>query len=401
MKNRFKFIAAGLILLSIITVTGCVYEGIFYEIKQDVPPEPATVSGNIPNITRYTADGAEWLFLSADSGIRYKTVDNTIHGSWMMYPTPFSLLSYDFDSSTFVGQQVISVFANENTLYMLSAEYATTGTEGVTIPTKINLWGKTNNTLSYSEEWKLINDDSSINYFPIYKNISNDYYDSYFNIFQTNTPMAAHRHVYLCSYDTTATKFRYYELIGTNKPVEITIPKIEDSTLDTSLTRVYSAAYLNGSIKFFNSRAVTTNETYSAEATRVYYAYASTLCFSDGDTYKTAVLAGDLISSIATCSDAIIMGRGSTLTDDTKGGLVKTTLSEDGVPGTVLVPFTTNASFQITEGYPVLSVINATPSNTELSSTLYASITFYNSSGVYDKIGLWSYIPSRGNWNRE
>lgn len=396
MKNNFKFAAAGLILLSIITFTSC-FNPIFYEIRKDVEPEPATVSGNIPNITRFTENGVEYLFLAADGGIRYKMASNTLHGTWAIYPTPFALLSYNFDTSSFTGQQVISVFASSNTLYLLSAEYSSTGSEGTTIPSKINLWGKS--SLSLTEGWTLINTSAAINYFPIIKNLTNDYYDSYFNIFQTNSPMAAHRHVYICSYIPALATYKYYELSGTSEPVEITIPKIED----VPVSRVYSAAYINGSVKFFNSRAVTTNETYTAEATKVYYAIGQSIFYSDGTVFNTTsgLLAGKEVSCLATCSDALLIGCGSTLTDYVKGGgIEKAALSEDGVP-TTLVPFTTNAAFQITETYPVLSLLNATPSYTELSSTLYASVTFYNSNGVYNNIGLWSYIPSRGNWNRE
>ena len=397
MKNTFKIASAGLILLSIISFTSC-FSPIFYELRKDVEPEPATVSGNIPNITRFTENGIEYLFLAADGGIRYKMASNTLHGTWAIYPTPFALLSYNFDSSSFTGQHVLSVFASSNTLYLLSAEYSSTGSEGTTIPSKINLWGKS--SLSLTEGWTLINTSAAINYFPIIKNLTNDYYDSYFNIFQTNSPMAAHRHVYICSYIPALATYKYYELSGTSEPVEITIPKIEDFA-STALGRVYSAAYFNGEVKFFSSRAVTTNETYTAEATRLYFAVANTIFYSEGDTYVQSVLAGNPVSCLATCSDSLLIGCGSTLTDTTKGGgIEKAALSENGIP-TTLVPFTTNAAFQITETYPVLSLLNATPSYTELSSTLYASVTFYNSNGVYNNIGLWSYVPTRGNWNRE
>ena len=71
-----------------------------------------------------------------------------------------------------------------------------------------------------------------------------------------------------------------------------------------------------------------------------------------------------------------------------------------GVPGEML-SFNTNAQFQITSNYIVLSLVNATPEKDELESSLYASITFAGTSYNFDNIGLWSYYPSRGNWNRE
>ena len=405
MKNIIKTIACALLLFLTFNLTSC-WQPIFYELRKDVKPEEPTVSGVIPNITRYTADGVEYLFLSADGGIRYKPVANNIHGSWFVYPTPFALSSYDFQASAFVGQQVISVFANSDTLYILSAEYASTGSEGITIPSKINLWGKTNSTLSYAEEWKLIDTTSTMNMFPIIKTVNTDYYTNFFNVFQTNSPMPAHRHTYICSYDTTTMKYRYFELNGTNPPVEITIPRVEDALsgetyLDGSAARVYSAAYLNGSVRFYSSRAVVTDETFTEEAKHIYYGESTALWYTDGTTASMALNAGEYISCLEVCSDAILIGRGATFIESKDAGIVKTTREENGTPGSFLVPFATNASFQITEAYTVLALLNATPGNAELASSLYSSVSFYGTNGVFKNIGLWSYYPERGNWNRE
>ena len=37
----------------------------------------------------------------------------------------------------------------------------------------------------------------------------------------------------------------------------------------------------------------------------------------------------------------------------------------------------------------------------EIDSDLYASISFAGTSLNFSNIGLWSYYPDRGNWNRE
>ena len=400
MKKNFVIAYIGLILFSLVNFTGC-WNPIFYELRKDVKPETATVSGNISQITRYTIQGKEYLFLAADGGIRFKEASNTIHGTWFIYPAPVLLSSYSFDSSSFTGQQVIAVYANSTTLYAVTAAYTTTGSEGTTKPAKIFIWGKTITALDSSEEWKLINSDESIDYFPIVKNTSTDYYYSLFNMFQTNTPQAAHRHFYFCTSSITGTN-KYYEVVGTSAPVEITISKVEDGTEAVPLPRVFSAAYHKGAVKFFNSRAVTTNETEEKDATRVYYSFLNYLFYSDdNNNYVVRTNAGDYISSLATCKDSILIGRGAPNADTTHAGITKTTLDENGVPGEIIVPFATNAAFQLTETYPVVSLINATPSNNENSSILYASVTFYGAKGVYDNIGLWSYYPERGNWNRE
>ena len=87
----------------------------------------------------------------------------------------------------------------------------------------------------------------------------------------------------------------------------------------------------------------------------------------------------------------------------TYGGITKSDLN-NGVP-TGTTKFKTNAESQITSGYHVYALLNANPAEAELASALYAAIGIAgtgSSTGVaYSSIGLWSYYPSRGNWNRE
>ena len=59
------------LIASILLITSC-QEPIFEAIREDVEPEEATVSGNITSITRYTANGTEFLALAADGGLKYK-----------------------------------------------------------------------------------------------------------------------------------------------------------------------------------------------------------------------------------------------------------------------------------------------------------------------------------------
>ena len=242
--------------------------------------------------------------------------------------------------------------------------------------------------------------------FPIVKEYNTDYYTNFFNVFQTNSPMAAHRHTYICTYDSVTLKYRYFELIGTNPPVEITISRVEDAMsgetyLDGSKARVYSAAYLNGSVRFYSSRAVVTDETFTEEAKHIYYGESTALWYTDGTTASMALNAGEYISCLEVCADSILIGRGATFAESKNAGIVKTTRNENGIPGNILVPFATNASFQISEVYTVLALLNATPGYPELSSSLYSSVSFYSTNGVFKNIGLWSYYPERGNWNRE
>ena len=96
------------------------FDPIFYEVRNDVAPETATVSGSIGQITRFTVGGEEYLFLSADGGLRYKKADNQTHGSWNTMSTPFKLSQYVFDSTGIEGRQLVGVFANSDTLYLIA-----------------------------------------------------------------------------------------------------------------------------------------------------------------------------------------------------------------------------------------------------------------------------------------
>ena len=98
--------------------------------------------------------------------------------------------------------------------------------------------------------------------------------------------------------------------------------------------------------------------------------------------------------------DSFLISSSSTVS----GGIRRTSLT-DGRPGTELIDFDTNASFQISTAYYVTALINTTPDKNEEDSNLYAAIT-YMGTGTSTSVsaknkGLWSYYPKRGNWNRE
>ena len=159
-----------------------------------------------------------------------------------------------------------------------------------------------------------------------------------------------------------------------------------------------SAVYAGG-VYFFNSCSAT-NET-SVPATHVYWASGSTLKHVSAGTSSSsgasAVSCSTNITSIAATSDAIILG--------TKGrGLEKTT-NTSGVPGSSLTGFSTNADSALGSPYIIPALLCVDSAASETGATLYASADFRRKSstsgGNYKDIGLWSYYPSRGNWNRE
>ena len=389
-----------ILFLPLLMIFSSCFDPIFYEVRRDVAPESATVSGNIGQITRFTMNGDEYLFLSADGGLRYKKADNKTHGSWATMSVPFSLSSFDFDNTGFNGKQLIGVFANSDTLYLVAAPYKTTGSEGTTNPTTLDIWAS--QTPDVLSSWVHLNAEECS---PYLYNSTKEVYYSDFAFFQTNAPQKEHRHAYICTKDATSGSYIYFKLVGTKDPSEnpVTISKVEDGNIDS---RVYSAAWFNDEVKYFNSKTVTTDETKNSEANYIFYADGYTLKYKTKDNYSSdwekSCTAGTVISALAVTNDSILIGMGDlTSTSSDSGGITRVLRDEDGKPLDTTSDFTTNADFQITSIYKVLTLLNATPDKTEEESALYASITFSSYSGLHDNIGLWSYYPARGNWNRE
>ena len=392
------------LIASLFVFTSC-QDAIYEAIREDVKPEEPTVSGNIGSITRYTASGIEFLVLAADNGLRYKLKDDNSHGAWSTYPLPFSLHTFDFDSSSHVGEQLITVLADSKYLYILSAAYDHTNVEGISYPSNIKLWGKlitaSGDEWDESGDWTLIieNDDD---FFPVYVTTS-EYYSTAFKVFQTNSPMKAHRAAFVRSLNYEDTGYKYYCLNGLSKPVEVTVADSdiidpEPSTDEDYLCGALSAVYFNGEIKFFTSPAATTNETYTKEASCYYYTNSDEkLYWSDGTSVST-LECNSIITALATTADSVLIGYGNP--SRSSGGIDRASIFEDGKPKDT-IDFETNAKFQITSSYIVLTLLNATPDQKELDSALYASITFTGGSYNFDNIGLWSYYPERENWNRE
>lgn len=401
-------------IFSCLFLTGC-FNPVFYEIRKDVKPEPKTIYGPVNQLTRVTAnDNTEYLVLAANKGVRYKKAESTGHDSWVSINNlPFDLVHYSNSSKSIEGEYIAGVYSSEDTLYMLSIVYDIDEDIGRTYPKKCTLWGTQDiSTKGWNEKvnWTAI--VSGEDYFPIYYQDTGFF--SAFSIFQTNSIEKANRHVYLrkgnhgalnSKYETVT----YYELSGTSTPAEITIPldKIVDITKEED-SCIYSAIYFNGDVLFFNSPAATTNETNTTAADKFYYSVDNKIYYgTTKENVASTLTASNKISTLAVCSDVLLIGcadYNTTSVNGTKGGIYKTTL-EAGIPGKALVDFSTNAKFQIPSSYYVTVLLNATPENSELESCLYCGTQIYgtdtSSTASFDNVGLWSYYPGRGNWNRE
>ena len=414
MKRTPAILAAAAMLFS----SGCQNE-VFYNIRQDVAPEEATISGQINSIARYSTDRAEYIVLAANGGLRYKTTaaENESHGKWESYGyenLPFDEHKYDYyDKENHTGQQILKVLADSGTLYLVSAEYTKDTEEGTSAPSQINLYakkiqddgnGKWNSAEGgdlngWTQLAKKLNADNSL--FKFGKN-SSGYYVSDFNVFSTNSVKSENRKAYIRSGSGDSAK--YYRLDGISEPEEFS-----PSAADSGSGSLNSAVIFKGEEIFFASLAAVTNETSTSDATAVYYGNGDKLKYStDGTTFTDAGFGtGQTITCLAPCADSILIGRGSyyAQSSSASGGIARTTLDSSGIPDSSLKNFETNAESQLSSSYFIFTLLNTDPSRNEKDSAIYASIGFIGSGSssavTFGNMGLWSYYSSRGNWNRE
>ena len=206
-----------------------------------------------------------------------------------------------------------------------------------------------------------------------------------------------------CTNDVDNSKRSAYLRIGDK------VYKLDGTTFPTSETETgnFNSVVSDDNAIFFESTASVKNGDYIywGEGSKLYYSKDTSNPKAEGNK-KLALDAGTDISCLAVTSDSILIGRGDFSNSlISKGGIAKTSLDSDGKPGNSLKSFSTNATSQLASVYQIYTLLVADPTKTELDASIYASMGFKGSgsstSVSYDNIGLWSYYPARGNWNRE
>ena len=351
MKKILKTLALSLLFIPFIA--GC-KAPVFYEIMRDVAPEEATVNGVITSITRYKSDTEKLVTFSSD-GLIWKDANGTAHGQWSCFP----------DSNQLSGK-IIKTAADSSNLYVVTITFHEDVEKGLNLPDAATLWCYNNGS------WGKVNTPELL--------------PSHFNIFCTNDVDNSKRSAYL------RIDNKVYELNG-------------KTFNETNPTEGNYNSVVSGDI-FFESTASVKNGNY------IYWGEGSKLYYSDStsdpkaaENKKLALDAGTDISCLAATKDALLIGRGDFSNSlISKGGIAKTSL-KDGVPGNSLESFSTNATSQLASVYQIYTLLVADPTQEELNASIYASMGFKGSgsstSVSYDNIGLWSYYPERGNWNRE
>ena len=362
MKKILKTLALSLLFIPFIA--GC-KAPVFYEIMRDVAPEEATVNGVITSITRYKSGTEEKLVTFSSDGLIWKDADGTSHGQWSCFP----------DSNQISGK-IIKTAADSSNLYVVTITFHEDVEKGLNLPDAATLW-------CYAEEsWNKVENTPEL-------------LPGNFNIFCTNDVEKDNRSAYLRN--------------------EKKVYKLNGKTFDEShpITGNYNSVVSGGnsggnsSDIFFESTASVKNGEYIywGEGSKLYYSENTSNRTAEGNK-KLALDAGTDISCLAVTSDALLIGRGDFSNSlISKGGIAKTSLDSDGKPGNSLESFSTNATSQLASVYQIYTLLVADPKKTELEASIYASMGFKGSgsstSVSYDNIGLWSYYPARGNWNRE
>ncbi|MCQ2591794.1 MAG: hypothetical protein MJ188_03330 [Treponema sp.] len=484
MKKIIKTFSKFIILSAFTAISSisCVRESVFDNVRNDIKTREATVSGPISSIARYsakTSDGntEEWLLLAANSGLRYKKADSEEYNDWKVLDEeelPKSLHSFDYyngrEKPAHKGQQIIKVVSDKDTLYLVTVSYATNDNEGISYPEDFHVWANSFEVkieesedgpkivLAKTGDWVEVassfrpdgkgQNDKEKSFFPI-ETIYNNYYYNNFNVFSTNSPNPEHRKAYIRSGDNI-----YYELNGKNvlttdqwlNPTGTEIYAIDSTDAekdkdfsftkdDTKYNDIDSVAYFNGKYYFFDSIAVTTNESATKDATVVYFArsrnekkdkydhshaqtkrlfYFETKDFSENGLMDSSFIPkvfeeelGGYISALTVTKDSLIIGRADySLNTNTNGGLTRILLTENDLLQDKTALFDTNASTQLSGLYQIYTLLSVYATDkTEEENIIYSSIGIKSSSAStsasYGNIGLWSYYPSRGNWNRE
>lgn len=368
MKKILKTLALSLLFIPFIA--GC-KAPVFYEIMRDVAPEEATVNGVITSITRYESDTEEKLVTFSSDGLIWKDADGTAHGQWSCFP----------DSNQLSGK-IIKTAADKSNLYVVTITFHEDVEKGLNLPDAATLWCY-NNGKWYEVKTPKLNPGN-------------------FNIFCTNDVNNDNRSAYLRIGD------KVYKLNGKtfneSNPIEGNYNSVvyfsetaKDSSTENKHLKTVDKFY------FFTSTASVADNTKK----KIYWGEGTSLYYCDNNTEPTKSLdAGTDISCLAVTSDSILIGRGDFSNSlISKGGIAKTSLDSDGKPGNSLESFSTNATSQLASVYQIYTLLVADPTKKELNASIYASMGFKGSgsstSVSYDNIGLWSYYPTRGNWNRE
>ena len=244
---------------------------------------------------------------------------------------------------------VNKVAADSNYLYVQVTKIDEDEMEGTTVSSGCEIWCSASGD---GTDWQLCTPYGS-----------GTYYSSRAILFGNNDATAANRKAYVSILGNVN---KLYQLNGTEASV--------------SSSGSYESRSCAGSGPEFHTGWASVA---SADGTKIYY--------SDGSSVRGAASfsVGYTIYSLAVTSDRLLVG--------CRDGL--RIYSLDGA--TDYTSSFANTESTLSEDYEVRSVLVADPSKPLSETVVYASSDYTDSDQSYTNVGLWSYIPSRGSWNRE
>jgi len=391
--KKYLVRAAASLFCAAFLFTGC-YDAVYQSIRNEIPLEERTVSGFINSIVRFTQGADEYLFMQ-NGKISYKKADASYHGAWQEAPNTPKGISFDFYSSSFSGTHFMKLAADTSNIYALGYEVEVGSINGRNVPKTVKLYCCS----SVGGAWQEV---SAVNakIAAYISGLSSHAYmtDASIHLFCTNAPKKDHRKAYIrIGGGGGKGTGEVFELSGTG--TSTTTPK----TGDGISSNTHSAVYYGSVVHFLDALAAGTDETSSAAAKYVYYATGDTLYSFPVTSSPTAAVSTNLstskdIISLAVTGDSILLGTNG-------NGIFRVTHASDGKPASSKSEFQTNAQNVMYSPYIVRALFCATPDKNETQADCYSSVQFrYTAQGAsadYSNVGLWSYYPSRGNWNKE
>lgn len=398
-----KYIAASLLVFMAALLSSC--DGVIFDtIRDEVELTDAQVSGDVYSLARHTAaDSREYLFVTLGKIFKKDVNEATTSGNGTdLHEEAKDHSTSDVGNWTQLekpGKIAVTISSNYNSssskseLYLLSLNWESVDSDGENEP--IN-W-----TLYWSEDdgktWTVCTYDSGDNVV-----VTSSSYSQKNSVFGTNSVQKEHRAAFA---NLKGTVYRLNGGVATEiTSDESTYVGLESGLSITSGSR--SVSTFDGATFYFTtSYAMTSNETYSSNATIIYYASGSSVYYrkaSDTDWSSAVSVSGiSSINSIAYVSGRLVAGTSSGLDNAVLGTTEDNLDIPTGDSGTI----SANATSTLSSYYEIKTVLAIDPSKTDTTTDLYASTDFdgtsSSTSATFQNVGLWAYYPERGKWNRE
>ena len=321
--------------------SGC-QDPIFWNIRQEVKLEEATILGDIFSIVRFK----DKLFI-ANGNIYSKDKNANSHGQWSKMNGP--------------AGHVLTVAANSSYVYALSVTSRKNDSEG-----EMELESRKLYYSSDGNSWKEV---SGIT-------LSNSKSDVV-KLLCTNSPKVAHRYAYIRN------KNNVYELNGSSA----------SSSAESGAGSALSCVYAKDGVKFYNAEAACTDETESSYASAIYYSSGSDLkrVNADGSSEKTVVNGiRSTVYGIAVMKDSVLV---------TTAGGTALVARDSGTE----IQFA-NLQSTLSTLYESRACLAVNPGLNAHDCAVYAGLSVQgtgSNSALFTHEGLWSYYPARGKWNIE